>query len=571
MSILNTFFILFKSNAEDVIKGNKAIEKSTKDVEKNLKNSTEEATRLGSAYVKMMENAAGATGALAGLNIIKNSIDSAAQYNAQLVVMGQLTSQNEQKLKAMAIAAQAVGGSKLGALSDFQTRSNVAASMGVPLGPIEQDMDKVREKLRTVPVSQRQKFLEAFGYNDPGNQRLLRPDITSDADYASMRAKWNNLSRLSPEDRQAALSKLEKDTEVEAAADTFGTNAGNTFIDTVINRISDIKTSILNAFSQGDTGAITAAGGLAAGGAIGGWAALKGLGALLGGGAGAGAVGGAAGGGAAAGAGAAVVAEVASVNAMLGMGATGAAGGAAAGVGVLSGAAVGAGALAAGFGASYYGGGWLAKKLDSYLWETRDKPIIPTPSNPAPVSDLDFWRGQGYTDAQASGIMANIQQESSGNPLARGDGGKAHGLAQWHPARRRAIMAGTGIDVSTAPYQKQLEAMAWEMKNGDVGFSDEKFRSMNDPAQAAEYFSRNFERPKNKDLEALTRGRLAVSMASGFPGFSGNGGSQNPVNIEKIEVVTQATDADGIASAIGNALYERLGVVQANADDGVKM
>src|SRR5260363_90445 len=43
---------------------------------------------------------------------------------------------------------------------------------------------------------------------------------------------------------------------------------------------------------------------------------------------------------------------------------------------------------------------------------------------------------QGWTHKQAAGIVANLKIESGLNPKAVGDGGKAYGIAQWHPPRQ---------------------------------------------------------------------------------------------------------------------------------------
>ena len=43
----------------------------------------------------------------------------------------------------------------------------------------------------------------------------------------------------------------------------------------------------------------------------------------------------------------------------------------------------------------------------------------------------------GWNQAQATGIAANIQAESNFKPDASGDGGKAYGIAQWHPDRQQ--------------------------------------------------------------------------------------------------------------------------------------
>ncbi len=80
---------------------------------------------------------------------------------------------------------------------------------------------------------------------------------------------------------------------------------------------------------------------------------------------------------------------------------------------------------------------------------------------------VSYFKSQGYTQAQAIGLAANIQAESSYNPHPPQTAfNKGHyGIAQWDATRRAQILAGTGIDVKTATYAQQLKAMAWELKH----------------------------------------------------------------------------------------------------------
>ena len=54
---------------------------------------------------------------------------------------------------------------------------------------------------------------------------------------------------------------------------------------------------------------------------------------------------------------------------------------------------------------------------------------------------FDYIVSKGYTAAQAKGIIANIQRESSFDLDAIGDGGSSHGLFQWHGGRATRMKA----------------------------------------------------------------------------------------------------------------------------------
>lgn len=125
-----------------------------------------------------------------------------------------------------------------------------------------------------------------------------------------------------------------------------------------------------------------------------------------------------------------------------------------------------------------------------------------------------FWRSKGLTHEQASGVVANEQAESAHNPRARGDGGLAHGLYQHHPDRRAAILAGTGIDMSTADAQQQREATFWELSKGQERKAWEALKRAESAGEAASVFSTLFERPRDKAGEAQKRAAIANGLAS---------------------------------------------------------
>lgn len=127
-----------------------------------------------------------------------------------------------------------------------------------------------------------------------------------------------------------------------------------------------------------------------------------------------------------------------------------------------------------------------------------------------------FWRSKGLTHEQALGVVANEMQESGFNPRARGDNGSSHGLYQWQPPRRRAILNATGIDVSTADANQQREAAYWESTQGRHDPQARRgwhlLRQAKTPGEAAAIWSQFFERPAAA-WEGAHRGRLANALA----------------------------------------------------------
>ena len=552
MSVLNTFFILFKSNAEDVIKGNKAIEKSTKDTEKAIKNTNEEAHKLGQSFVKMVEGGAIAAGAYAGFNILKNAVLTADDYNTQLVGLARNAGITAQSLKQMAQAAAEAGGTTAGALSDIMGINAALAVSGKSIGEdggIRKIFDQIRsdthdKKGNLLGKGAVNSVLKAYGITDLGD--INRLTTMSEKEYNSTWNDAGDVTNLTPKNAKKSLDLYKARQHATGAEGMAATELGGA-VTPGVGWLAKIYDAILGKAGGSTGGALTGAAGVIGGSALAGLFTIKGLAALARGFGGRGAGG--------------AVADA--------FGGTIATGGAAAGAGLGSAALVGGSALAAGTAAGYGIVSLFSKQIEGLMVKFMTRDIIPIAKRTKSGSnDLDFWTSQGYSRDQAAGIMANINAESGGKDHPVGDSGYALGIGQWHSARRAAIFKGTGIDVATASRADQLKAYAWEMKNGNTGFNDAKFRGITGADAAGAYVSQHFEMPRDKIGQAMLRGRNALALSSQF-GARGGGGTT--VKIDKIEVNTQATDASGIAGSLNEALNHHLNIVQANNDDGQLM
>lgn len=149
----------------------------------------------------------------------------------------------------------------------------------------------------------------------------------------------------------------------------------------------------------------------------------------------------------------------------------------------------------------------------------------------------DFFRSKGLSEEATAGILASMKQESNFTPNARGDGGRAHGLFQHHADRRAQIRAATGIDMSNASFQQQLEGAWWEMNHGDAG-AQRALKILRRPGitarEAGGAFVQHFERPARD--ERGERGALAEGMLRQFGGSDGqasgaSGGAADAVDV----------------------------------------
>jgi len=126
---------------------------------------------------------------------------------------------------------------------------------------------------------------------------------------------------------------------------------------------------------------------------------------------------------------------------------------------------------------------------------------------------MTYLRLAGWKSHEAAGILANLQDESAMNPRAVGDGGKAYGLAQWHPDRQEAFSKWAGKDIRSSTTAEQLDFLTYELTRGAERRAGDLLRAATNARQAGEIVSRYYERPRDADREARERGQLAVHIS----------------------------------------------------------
>jgi hypothetical protein len=166
-----------------------------------------------------------------------------------------------------------------------------------------------------------------------------------------------------------------------------------------------------------------------------------------------------------------------------------------------------------------------------------------------------FWKSKGFSDAGAAGMVAQEQHEGGFNPRAVGDGGAAQGLFQWHSGRREAIMAKTGIDISTATATQQREAMYLEMKDKIDGLAGKAFdaiRTATDPKAAAALGVNYVERPLDRVTNDRVRGATAADWYNKAQ-MAGGGEAGGPQIAQANTYHITGTNAETIATAVAGA------------------
>ncbi len=187
---------------------------------------------------------------------------------------------------------------------------------------------------------------------------------------------------------------------------------------------------------------------------------------------------------------------------------------------------------------------------------------------------MAYFQAQGWTKEQAAGLAANIKRESAFRPDAVGDGGKAYGIAQWHPDRQAEFKKKFGKDIQGSTLEEQMAFMHYELTQGNERKAGNILRQAKSAQEAAAAVSTHYERPADKAGEAAKRGQLATAMLGGVPGASqaavGAGAVQVAqanaaappgatsksveTHIGEVKVYTAATDANGIAKDMGKSL-----------------
>lgn len=126
-------------------------------------------------------------------------------------------------------------------------------------------------------------------------------------------------------------------------------------------------------------------------------------------------------------------------------------------------------------------------------------------------SAYNYFINAGYSPQAAAGIVGNIKHESNFNTSAIGDGGKAKGYAQWHPARYNPLSK--MFNLST--HEGNLQAMDYEIRK--MGLFD-KVNSLQTPEQAAYFIDKKYE--KSAGLSTKDRINTAINIHKKFSSSS---------------------------------------------------
>lgn len=136
---------------------------------------------------------------------------------------------------------------------------------------------------------------------------------------------------------------------------------------------------------------------------------------------------------------------------------------------------------------------------------------------------------RGWTREQAIGIASNISHESAFNPAAVGDGGKAYGLAQWHPDRQAEFQKLKGYPIQGSSVEDQLDFMDHELRRGNERKAGAALASATTAAVAASLFTELYERPADIPGQSAKRAAQAAAWAGeAWDGIAPKAKTYNP-------------------------------------------
>lgn len=156
----------------------------------------------------------------------------------------------------------------------------------------------------------------------------------------------------------------------------------------------------------------------------------------------------------------------------------------------------------------------------------------------------------GFSVAEAAGIVANIEGESTFNPAAynpNGGGNGARGLFQWRGERSRKFRQMTGVEPNHATEDEQLRFFAtdpYERRMAALAL-----RGSNSAASAGARFSRIFEAHNERALDAK-RGLRAQEFANSFASAQNDSTPSVGQQFNIQNVTVQANSPQELASGL---------------------
>jgi len=130
------------------------------------------------------------------------------------------------------------------------------------------------------------------------------------------------------------------------------------------------------------------------------------------------------------------------------------------------------------------------------------------------AESIKDFMNMGWSRPQATGMVANLMEESALNHKAVGDKGAAYGIAQWHPDRQRDFEKWAGKSIRESSLAEQRQFVNYELTEGKKAKVGQLLKQQTTFGNSAKVFSDKYEIPDDK-TGAKARERMATANRLG--------------------------------------------------------
>ena len=186
---------------------------------------------------------------------------------------------------------------------------------------------------------------------------------------------------------------------------------------------------------------------------------------------------------------------------------------------------------------------------------------------------MDYFQGQGWSKAHAAGITANLGLESNFDPAAKGDNGRAYGIAQWHDYRQQQFAKWAGKPIQNSSLEEQLRFVQYELTQGGEKKAGDLLRATTTARQAGDIVSRQYERPADANGDAAKRAAVAEYLdlvnPTGMP--AAPQAKDSPVAPGLSAPLSKAPEGPYSSGAQNQGGKVQVNIEHANAPEGMKV
>lgn len=170
----------------------------------------------------------------------------------------------------------------------------------------------------------------------------------------------------------------------------------------------------------------------------------------------------------------------------------------------------------------------------------------------------EFLKTKGWSDAQAAGIVGNLQQESGVNLNTQAFNPKenAQGIAQWRGSRVTTFEQRYNTTIRQATLEQQLDYVNWELTDGPEQAAGNRLRAETTASGSASVVDQYYER--SAGTERNSRIQNAQALSGGIPqGVIGGTttGPQEPITESAAEDAATTQIYVANAAPIPNRLH----------------